>query len=159
LTPIARKWLLKSGARSVRDKVLFEFFEWTMVERMEEFVRTGAPIDMHRTLSDDSWGLYQRAMRALSGMAAPAIVYRAPMPRGAQAMLDIGGSHGYISVAMCRKYPALRAVVLDLPSAVAHASAILARENMGDRVTHRAGDALTDDLGTSAWDFIHVSQL
>ena len=30
---------------------------------------------------------------------------------------------------------------------------------MGDRVTHRAGDALGDDLGTAAWDFVYVSQL
>jgi SAM-dependent methyltransferase len=74
-------------------------------------------------------------------------------------MLDIGGSHGYISVAMCRRYPGLRAVVLDLPGAVKSAAPILAKEGMGDRVIHRVGDALTDDLGTNAWDFIYVSQL
>ena len=74
-------------------------------------------------------------------------------------MLDIGGSHGYISVVMCRKYPRLRATVLDLPAAIAHAAPILAREKMGDRVVHRAGDALTDDLGAEAWDFVFVSQL
>jgi predicted O-methyltransferase YrrM len=74
-------------------------------------------------------------------------------------MLDIGGSHGYISVAMCRRYPDLRAVILDLPSAIKHAAPILAKEGMGDRVTHRAGDALTEDLGANAWDFVYVSQL
>jgi SAM-dependent methyltransferase len=71
----------------------------------------------------------------------------------------VGGSHGYLSVAMCRRYPQLKSVVLDLPSAVEQAAPILARENMGDRVVHRAGDALTGDLGTSAWDLIFVSQL
>jgi ubiquinone/menaquinone biosynthesis C-methylase UbiE len=81
------------------------------------------------------------------------------MPAGASAMLDIGGSHGFMSVAMCRKYARLRAVILDLPAAVKHAAPILAKEGMGDRVTHRAGDALVDDLGTAEWDFIYVSQL
>ncbi|HUR89519.1 MAG TPA: class I SAM-dependent methyltransferase [Ramlibacter sp.] len=159
LSATARKWLLRDSARSVRDKVLFEFVEWTTTERFEEFVRTGEPADMHSSVSDREWGLYQRAMRALSGLVAPEIVRRTPMPAGATAMLDIGGSHGYIPVAMCRRYPNLRAVVLDLPAAIKHAAPILAHEGMGDRVVHRAGDALTDDLGEREWDFIYVSQL
>jgi SAM-dependent methyltransferase len=159
LSSTARKWVTATSPASIRDKVLFEFVEWALVEKFEEYVRTGRPLDMHRSVSDEEWRLYQRAMRALSGLAAPEIVRRTPMPAGAAAMLDIGGSHGFISVAMCRRYPGLRAVVLDLPQAVAHAAPILAREGMGDRVTHRAGDALIDDLGTDSWDFIYVSQL
>jgi hypothetical protein len=159
LSPVARRWLVSSSPSSARDKVLFEFFEWTIAERIEEFVRTGKPLDLHKSLSHDTWGPYQRAMRALAGLAAPEIVRRTPMPKGATAMLDVGGSHGYISVAMCRRYPALRAVVLDLPAALEHAAPILAREDMGDRVTLRSGDALTDDFGNGAWDLIWVSQL
>jgi SAM-dependent methyltransferase len=30
---------------------------------------------------------------------------------------------------------------------------------MGDRVTYRAGDALTDDLGSAAWDVVVVANL
>ena len=30
---------------------------------------------------------------------------------------------------------------------------------MGDRVVHRPGDALVEDLGEAAWDFVYVSQL
>ena len=159
LTAVARKWVTRDSPHSMRDKVLFEFVEWTAVEHFEEFVRTGQPLDLHRSISDEGWGLYQRAMRSLSGLAADEIIRRTPMPAGATAMLDIGGSHGYISVAMCRRYAALRAVILDLPAAVEHAAPILAKEGMGDRVVHRAGDALTDDFGTSAWDLIYVSQL
>ncbi len=159
LTPVSRKWLRADSPHSIRDKVLFEFFEWSMVEGVEEFVRTGRAQELHGPGDDERWGAYQRAMRALSGLAAPEIVRRSPMPKGATAMLDIGGSHGFISVAMCRKYPALRAVVLDLPSAVRHAAPILAKEHMGDRVIHRPGDALVEDLGEDKWDFVYVSQL
>ena len=76
------------------------------------------------------------------------------MPTNATAMLDIGGSHGYMSVALCRRHPELRSVVLDLPEAVEQAAPLLAAEGMGDRVVHRAGDALTDDLGTDAFDLV-----
>jgi SAM-dependent methyltransferase len=157
LSSLAKKWVLAASPHSVRDKILFEFAEWAIVEHFEDFVRTGQPLNMHSTTTD--WGLYQRAMRALSGLAAPEVVRRTPMPRGATAMLDVGGSHGFISVAMCRRYPALKAVVLDLPVAIEHAAPILQTEGMGDRIVHRPGDALTDDLGESAWDFVYVSQL
>ncbi len=159
LSAVARKWVTSDSPTSMRDKVLFEFVEWDLIGHFEEYVRTGIPLEMHGSLSGEQWGLYQRAMRTLSGLAAPEVVRRTPMPGGATTMLDIGGSHGFISVAMCRKYPALRAVILDLPAAVAQAAPILAKEGMGDRVTHRAGDALTADLGTAAWDCIYVSQL
>jgi SAM-dependent methyltransferase len=159
LTSTARKWVTSDSPTSLRDKILFEFVEWGLTERFEDYVRTGQPLDMHRTVSDEQWGLYQRAMRALAGLGAPEIVRRTSLPTGATTMLDLGGSHGYVSVAMCRKHPQLRATVLDLPAAVAHAAPILAREGMRDRVVHRAGDALHDDLGADAWDFVFVSQL
>jgi predicted O-methyltransferase YrrM len=81
------------------------------------------------------------------------------MPSGARDMLDIGGSHGYFSVALCRRHPELRATVLDLPGAVEHAAPLLAAEQMGDRVILRAGNALTDDLGEEAYDFILLMSL
>jgi SAM-dependent methyltransferase len=100
LSPVARKWLLIGAPTSVRDKVLFEFFEWSMLEHMEEFVRSGQPLEMHSKVPDEAWGAYQRAMRALSGLAAPEVVRRTPMPGNATTMLDVGGSHGYISAAL-----------------------------------------------------------
>lgn len=73
--------------------------------------------------------------------------------------MDIGGSAGHYSVAVCRRHPDLRATVLDLPAAVEQAAPILAKEGMGDRVVLQAGDALTDDLGSSAYDLILISGL
>ena len=74
-------------------------------------------------------------------------------------MLDIGGSHGHFSVAICQRHTGLRATVLDLPAAVEHAAPMLAREGMGDRVVLRAGDALTDDLGEAAYDLVFMFSL
>jgi SAM-dependent methyltransferase len=82
-----------------------------------------------------------------------------PVPDGARDMLDIGGSHGYYSVALCRRHQGLRAVVLDLPQAVRHSAPLLAEEGMGDRVVHREGDALADDLGEESYDLVITAQL
>ncbi len=105
------------------------------------------------------WDSYQRGMRALAAAFSSEAVRRLPVPRGARDMLDIGGSHGYYSVALCRRHEGLRSVVLDLPAAVEQAAPLLAAEEMGDRVVHRPGDALADDLGEEEWDVVMMAQL
>jgi SAM-dependent methyltransferase len=42
---------------------------------------------------------------------------------------------------------------------VAHAAPLLEREKMGDRVVLQAGDALTDDIGTDAYDIVLMFSL
>ncbi|HEV2852037.1 MAG TPA: methyltransferase [Thermoanaerobaculia bacterium] len=156
LAPKTRKWLLPDA---LHDKMLFQILEWDYIETLGEFVRTGKPLDIHAAMTPEQWGLYQRGMRSATSSWAPEVGKRTPVPKGARDMLDIGGSHGLLSVAICRRHPGLRSVILDLPEAVEHAAPILAQEGMGDRVTHRAGNVLTDDLGTEAWDVIFVASL
>jgi SAM-dependent methyltransferase len=159
LVPFVRKWLVKDAPQSLHDKMLMQFFEWDSLERLGDFVRTGQPMDLHATLSPDDWGLYQRGMRATSSTWAPEVGKRTPVPKGAKDMLDIGGSHGLLSVAICRRHLGLSSVVLDLPEAIEHSAPLLAGEGMGSRVVHRVGNALTTDLGVEAWDLVFVSSL
>jgi 2-polyprenyl-3-methyl-5-hydroxy-6-metoxy-1,4-benzoquinol methylase len=159
LTPMTRKWLLRKSPQSLADKMLFQFDEWDWMERSEEYVLTGRPIEIHDAMDADQWDVYQRGMRSLAGAFAAEAVRRLPVPRGATDLLDIGGSHGYYSVALCRRHDRLRAVVLDLPQAVVHAAPLLAAEGMGDRVVHRAGNALSDDLGADAYDVVLTAQM
>lgn len=149
-----RRWLLADAPGSIRDLILMRELEWSWIDRMESFVRDGKPLDVHGTMSTNDWGAYQRGMRAQANILGPLLARRVPVPAGASEMLDIGGSHGYFSVLLCRRHPGLRATVLDLPEAVEHAAPLLEREGMGDRVVLRAGDALTDDLGEATFDLI-----
>lgn len=160
LTRKTRKWLLKDSPHSIRDKILFQYDEWESTEYYEEFVQTGKPLDFHQTEEDEGyWERYQRGMRALAGISASEVASRLPMPEGGRDLLDIGGSHGFYSVSLCRQHEGLKSVVLDLPQAIAHAAPLLAEEGMGDRVVHRAGNALTEDLGEEDWDLVFMSQL
>jgi SAM-dependent methyltransferase len=159
LTPTSRKWLLADSDHSLRDKMLLLFLEWDFIARTGDFLRTGKPLDFHASLTPEEWGIYQRGMRATVATWVPEVARRTPVPKGARDLLDIGGSHGLLSAAICRRHPGLRAVILDLAEAVEHAAPLLAREGMGDRVVHRIGNTLTDDLGTEAWDVVFVSNL
>jgi SAM-dependent methyltransferase len=160
LAPKSRTWLLRDSPNSIADKMLMHYDEWDTVAKYEEDIASGQPLDLHATLTDPaSWQRYQRGMRAMAALSADEVAARLPVPAGATAMLDIGGSHGFYSVCLCRRHAALRATILDLPAAVEQAAPILAREHMGDRVRHRAGSAPADDLGENAWDVVFMSQL
>jgi 2-polyprenyl-3-methyl-5-hydroxy-6-metoxy-1,4-benzoquinol methylase len=159
LTPVSRKWLLRDSPHSIADKLLLQFLEWDWMGSAEEYVRTGEPLEIHSMTDTEQWSLYQRGMRAMANAWAGEVVRRLPVPKGATAMLDIGGSHGYYSVALCRRHEGLSSVILDLPTAVEQAAPLLAAEGMGDRVVHRAGDALADDLGSEQYDVVLIAQL
>jgi 2-polyprenyl-3-methyl-5-hydroxy-6-metoxy-1,4-benzoquinol methylase len=153
----ARSWVLKDGKNSFRDQNLLHILEWRWWEHCEEYVRTGKPLRVHQTMSEEEWGMYQRGMRSGIEMPAQWVARHLPLPRSAQRMLDIGGAHGYFSVAICRRNPQLRSTILDLPEAIKHAAPLLAKEGMGDRVTHQAGNALTEDLGTEVYDLVFMA--
>jgi SAM-dependent methyltransferase len=160
LSAKAQKWLLRSSRHSIADKLIFQLeLEWDYLERSEDYVRTGVPLDLHTSTSEREWDLYQRGMRSMAKALASETVRRIPIPGTAREMLDIGGSHGYYSVALCRRHRQLRSVILDLPAAVAQAAPLLAEEEMGDRVVHRAGNALTDDLVVETFDVIMAVQV
>jgi SAM-dependent methyltransferase len=108
-------------------------------------------------MTDEEWGIYQRGMRSGIEMLAHWIARHLPLPRTARQILDIGGAHGYFSVAICRRHPQLRAAVLELPEALKHAAPLLAQEEMGERVVHVAGNALTEDLGTEIYDLVFMA--
>jgi SAM-dependent methyltransferase len=159
LTRRARSWLLATNSPSVRDKLLLQVAEWRWLETLEEFVRSGKPLEFHGSMTADERDLYHRGMRALAGVAGAEAARKIPLPRGARRMLDIGGSHGHFAAEICRRHPALAAEVMDLPDAIEAAAPLLAAEALGERLTHRPGDAATADLGSEQYDLVLASNL
>jgi len=62
-------------------------------------------------------------------------------------LLDVGGGPGAYSIAACRRFPNLTAVVFDLPETIAIAKEVIAAEGMQDRITTLAGSWETDTFG------------
>jgi cyclopropane fatty-acyl-phospholipid synthase-like methyltransferase len=83
----------------------------------------------------------------LGGQSADELATIVTLPTDAP-LLDIGGSHGLNSVAICRRHPNLHATVFDQPQALASAARTVEAEGMHERITLRAGDFSRDDLGS-----------
>lgn len=159
LTRRARPWLLAAGPSSVRDKLLLQAVEWRWLETLENFVRSGRPLEFHDSMSSEERRLYHRGMRSLAGVSGREVARRVPISRGARRMLDLGGSHGHFAAEICRRHPALAAEVMDLPEAIEAAAPLLTAEGLGERLVHRPGDAATTDFGVERYDLVLMSNL
>ena len=155
----SRRWLVGSAGRALRDKLMLQVIEWRWLETLEEFVRSGQPLDFHDSMSTAERDLYHRGMRALAGVAGAEVARRIPIPRGARRMIDLGGSHGHYAAEICRRYSGLSAEVMDFPDAIEVAAPLLAAEGLGERLVHREGDATTADLGVEQYDLVLMSNL
>ena len=165
LTRMARRFTLKDDPLSVYGMMIFNNrVAWDWLNHLGEYLETGRGVQYHEMLTTEQWNLYQQAMAAAASTEAREFGRRVPVPKGARTdlplrMLDIGGSHGQHSVALCKRLPTLTATLLDLPPAIEQAAPLLAQQGMGDRVRHQPGNALTDDFGEQAFDIVLLSSL
>ena len=159
LKPKYHKWLLKESESNIVAKLRFQLVEWNWMAMLEDYVRTGKTLQLHSSVNEKEWSLYQEGMRDLSVNAAKELAAKIPMPKNASVMLDIGGSHGLYSIELCKKHPSLKSNILELPGAVQAASAIAKRYDTTGRVNYVAGNALQDDLGTELYDLIMINNV
>ena len=159
LRPKYYKWLLKEYPSNLVGKLRFQLIEWNWMGKLHEYVRTGKPINFHSNMTAYEWERYQDGMRDLSVNTAKELAGKIKLPASATRMLDIGGSHGLYSTGLCKKYPSLTSIILELPGAIDRASAISAKENLSDRVKYKAGNALTDDLGEQQYDLVMINNV
>ncbi len=160
LTAMARRWAVASEQASAFGMLRFNNrLMWQWLNHLGTYLQTGKGLNYHDTLTPDEWAVYQQGMVAATATEAREFGRRAPVPDAATHMLDIGGAHGQHSAVLCKRLPALQSVILDLPAAIEQAAPLLAAHNLGDRIQHRHGNALTDDLGENDYDIVLLSSL
>ncbi len=118
-----------------------------LTRHMEQAVRTGERDNFHhQEVPEGFWERYLRGLAAMAGPVSREIAARVSLGPSCPRLLDVGGGHGMFSVAFCRRYANLQAVVLDLPDAVQVGRTIVAEQGYQDRITFVEGD-----LRTALW--------
>lgn len=72
---------------------------------------------------------------------------------GVERLLDVGGGSGVVSLALLRRHPRLRAVVLDIENVCAIGREIAAMNSLEDRIEYQACDFTVEEL-PSGFDMI-----
>jgi ubiquinone/menaquinone biosynthesis C-methylase UbiE len=159
LTPIAREHLVPGGPFDVGDYVGLAA-QSPGVLAMVDRLKTDRPANI-----DSSKGaafIYRDGMAsameqaasarhftlALAGRAKNVAPHLAEVVdlRDAHCVLDVGGGTGIYSIAMLKRFPHLRAVVLDRPEVLRIAEEIAAQYGVGDRLELVPGDMFADPL-------------
>jgi SAM-dependent methyltransferase len=158
LTSMAQKWIAPESPHSVHAIAVYNNqVAWDWVSNLGEYLRTGKGMESHDVFGETQWKLYQDAMFAVAKSEVREFEKRVPIPKNATAMLDIGGANGQYVTALCRKYPKLKATILDLAGAIEKASPLA--DDVQHQIDFEVGNALTDDLGENRYDVVLLSNV
>lgn len=130
--------------------VAFGAPQWEWMGHLDEVLRTGRGVEMHRSLGESEWPLYQRAMAEAARDFAAFVAKELPVRGGAALCLDVAGSHGLVGAALCDAHPGMRAVVLERKEALPEARRLAAAAGIEDLVSFRECDLLKDEYGEGA---------
>lgn len=143
-TELAQTYLVRGRKLYQGDIIAHSATVWDFWSRLAEHITSGGeratinPAD-HRNF--------------IMGMHNIAVAGRAQMfvdnidLSGRRKLFDVGGGPGTYSIAACKRYPELKAVVFDLPETISIAREIIAKEAMQLRVSVQEGNWETDDFG------------
>jgi len=158
-TEVARNHLVRSAPRYVGHLLLLQDAEWSHWGKLEEAVRTGrSPVTQHLFETDpELGGNVLSVLDRIGQQSGPDLARRLGLDR-ARAMLDLGGGAATNAIAFCTVYPALTAVVFDLPQSLRVAERAVKEAGLDGRIALHAGDFNADPLGGS-YDVILMSDI
>ncbi len=144
---LATRYLAAGSEYSLRNYVLDERWCWGSWERLEDALRADDQL-----LPEDAEGYHAFPedffLDFLHGhsLAMGERLARAVDLGGATRMMDVGGGSGAVSIALCRAFPALEAIVVDQPPVAARAAVHIDSAGLGDRITTWAANLFADPL-------------
>ena len=150
LSPLGRKHFGEGAPSPFGDFVAFGAPQWDWIGRLDEVLKTGRGVEIHRSLNAGEWPLYQRAMAEGARDFATFVARELPVQPGARLCLDVAGSHGLVGAALCRAHPGMKSVVLERGEALSEARRLATDAGVTDLVEFRECDLLQDEYGEGA---------
>lgn len=159
LTPVARQTIGPDAHPSFINWLRFSRFQLMVLERLEHCVRSGEKIDMLALMqSPEDLEVWQLAMAETAVPIANWVAEQITLPPDAERMLDIGGSHGVYSSAVCRRHPGLKADILELEPVVNIARHVAENLGTSHHLNYLTGDIRSVRLERT-YDAIFLSNL
>lgn len=140
-TPEAQKFLVRGRPDYFGGSSGFYNMLWHATLHTAESIRTGKPQAKHdwHTLPEEELLKFFRSQFHSSARGGKEIADKLDFS-GYERLLDAGGGSGGVSIAICNKYPQIKATVADLPKVVQLTKRFIAEAGMSDRVSVAATD-------------------
>jgi acetylserotonin N-methyltransferase len=156
--PIATCYLCRISDSALTGYILYSNdLLFRMWGHLEDAIREGTPrwvqtfgteasIFDHFFRTDEAKDDFLRGMHGLGLLSSAKVVEAFPLFRF-RRMIDLGGATGHLSVAACRRYPSLQALVFDLPEVVETTRAYISKSGEAAvRIEVVGGDFVRDEL-------------
>jgi acetylserotonin N-methyltransferase len=156
-TPVASTYLCKNSPHRLTGYIHYsKDVLWKLWGNLDDAVREGGnrwqqtfgwdgPLFSNFFRTEEAMREFLLGMHGYGLLSSPQVVAAHDLSRF-RRLVDLGGATGHLAVAACRRYPALRAVVFDLPEALPLAQQWIAASDMVGRIVVAAGDFFADPL-------------
>ena len=161
LTVAAKTYLLNDAPKSLAAMIRFDASLWNCWERLPESVRSGKPARAPNMYQDDprETETFINAMDSLVRARGDSdIVAKALDWREVTELLDIGSGPATYPIALCRRYPHLRATIFDLPATLDTTRRYVGSAGMESRIRLLAGDYRSEAI-PGHYDLIFLSNI
>jgi len=161
LTEAAAKYLLKSSPQYVGAMIRFESSLWTCWEQLPEAIRSGQPVRPPNMYQGDptETEIFIKAMDSLVNARGDAAVTANAIDwSGIGELLDVGSGPATYPIALCQRFPKLRATIFDLPGTLAITERYVREAGMAERIRLIAGDYRKEPIPGS-YDVIFLSNI
>jgi acetylserotonin N-methyltransferase len=155
--PVAAAYLCSKSPRRLTGYARYsDSALWQLWAHLDDAVREGThrwrqafgwegPIFDSFFRTEDDKREFLMGMHGQGQLSSPAVAAAFDLGRF-RRLVDLGGATGHLAVAACRRYPALRAVVFDLPKVLPLTRELVVASGVADRIELLAGDFFADAL-------------
>ena len=143
LTEATAKYLLKSSPQYVGAMIRFESALWSCWEKLSEAIRSGQPVRPPNMYQDQAaeTEIFINAMDSLVKARGDATVTANAIDwSGIAELLDVGSGPATYPIALCQRFPKLRATIFDLPGTLAISERYVREAGMAERIRLIAGN-------------------
>jgi hypothetical protein len=153
LTPDVERFLVKGKPTYAGEWMLFTKPDWNHWGRLAEVLAEQAPPVLENKTVDgitiEEARRYHRGTYSIGRGAGRLFLNHVDLS-GKQLMIDIGGGSGAYCIEACKRYPDLKAVVLELPAVVPVTQEFIDENGLGDRIEARVCDFNKDPFPDGA---------
>jgi precorrin-6B methylase 2 len=161
LSEAAAIYLRKRSPQYLGGMIRFESSLWNAWEKLPEAIRSGQPIRPPNMYQDDpaETETFIHAMDSLvKARGDSAILADALDWHEVSKLLDVGSGPATYPIALCQRFPQLRATIFDLPATLKITERFTRAAGLSDRITLMAGDYRSDPIPGS-YDLILLSNI
>lgn len=161
LAEVAKSYLVKSSPQYVGGMIHFESSLWNCWEKLPQAIRSGQSVRPANMYQDDpaETETFINAMDSLVKARGDTEIMASTVDWSAVGeLLDVGSGPATYPIALCKKFPKLRATIFDLSATLNITQRFVREAQMEDRIRIIAGD-YRDDPIPGTYDVVFLSNI